>query len=71
MTPSEQLGRVIRRLRQENGYSQEDFAAVCDVHRTYMGQIERGIGNPSLQLLVRIAKSLGISLSQLIQEAGL
>ena len=63
------LGRVIRELRSRLGYSQESFADVVGLHRTYIGSVERGERNISLQNLVRIAKALGIPLSTLIAEA--
>ena len=43
------LGKVIREKRKELGYSQEAFADICGVHRTYMGSIERGERNISLK----------------------
>lgn len=63
------LGRVIRERRSRLGYSQESFADVVDLHRTYIGSIERGERNVSLQNLTRIADALGIRLSVLIAEA--
>ncbi len=63
------LGRTIRRLRQEAGYSQESFADRCKVHRTYMGSVERGETNISLDNLERIAKALDLSAGQLLSEA--
>ena len=61
-----QLGRIVRRLRNERGISQENLAAVAAVDRTFMGQIERGEVNPSFEVIERIAAGLGIRLSDLI-----
>ena len=63
------LGKTIRRLRSVAGYSQEAFADRCGVHRTYMGSVERGETNISLDNLERIAKALNISAGQLLMEA--
>lgn len=63
------LGKAIRRLRLQAGYSQESFAAVVGVHRTYMGSLERGERNVSLENIEKVAKALNISVSQLFAEA--
>lgn len=63
------LGRAIRRLRSEAGYSQERFADRTRIHRTTMSEIERGVSNVSLDIAERIAKGLGIPLSELVAEA--
>ena len=62
------LGRRIRELRTEQGYSQEAFADKCGVHRTFMGTIERGESNLSFQNIHKVAKTLGISLSMLFED---
>ncbi len=59
------LGERIRKLRAEQGYSQERFAEVCGVHRTYMGHLERGEKNVSLASLAKVADALAITLSEL------
>lgn len=59
------LGRRIRELRTEQGYSQEAFADKCGVHRTFMGTVERGESNLSFQNILKIAINLGVSLSTL------
>lgn len=61
------FGRAVRSLREEADYSQEGFAEVIGVHRTYMGTLERGRGNPSLDVIAKIARGLGISLAQLFE----
>ncbi len=63
------LGRAVRRLRRAAGYSQESFADKCGVHRTYMGSVERGETNISLDNLERIAKALNMTAGQLLVEA--
>ena len=63
------LGRTIRRLRKAANFSQESFADKCKVHRTYMGAVERGETNISLDNLERIAKALDLTVGQLLLEA--
>jgi len=59
------FGRTIRARRAKAGHSQESFADAIHVHRTYMGTLERGDGNPTLDMIVRIARGLDVSLSEL------
>jgi len=54
------VGRNLRAHRERQGLSQEAFAEVLGVHRTYMGAIERGERNLTLQSVERIAKQLRI-----------
>jgi len=59
------LGETIRQLRQNKGLSQEELAELADLHRTYVGGIERGERNVSLANLVRISRALGVTVSDL------
>jgi transcriptional regulator with XRE-family HTH domain len=63
------LGHTVRALRSTAGYSQEGFADAIGVHRTYMGTLERGDGNPTLETLELIAQGLRISVSELLHAA--
>ena len=63
------LGRVVRSRRTAAGHSQEGFADIVGVHRTYMGAVERGEKNISLRNLQRIAEALNLRGSQLLGEA--
>jgi transcriptional regulator with XRE-family HTH domain len=63
------LGHTVRELRASAGYSQESFAAKIKVHRTFMGTIERGKTNPSLDTIERLAKGLGLSVWELMRAA--
>lgn len=63
------LGRSIRKRRTNLGISQEAFADTVGLHRTYIGSVERGERNISLQNLVRIATALGTTSSTLLEEA--
>ncbi len=60
------FGTRIRQLRTERGWSQEAFADKVGLHRTYIGSIERGEQNLSLQNIERLAATLGVSLAELL-----
>ncbi len=59
------FGKKVRELRIKRGYSQEGFAFECDLHRTYIGCIERGEKNISLANIEKIAKALKVEIFQL------
>ncbi len=65
------LGKVIRELRLELEYSQEAFADEVGIDRSYVGGIERGEHNFALMNLMKIAKTLNLSGSQLLGKAKL
>jgi len=54
------VGRNLREYRQDRGLSQEAFAELLGVHRTYMGGVERGERNLTLKSVERIAGKLGL-----------
>ena len=58
----------IRKLRLQQGFSQEGFADKCGVHRTFMGTVERGESNLSFQNIAKVAGTLGVSLSALFAD---
>ena len=62
------FGNRIRELRKAKGLSQETFAGLCGLDRTYISGIERGVRNISLMNLFVLAKALEISVSELMQE---
>jgi len=62
------VGRNIRRMRQERGMSQEDFADVMGVHRTFMGAVERGERNLTLRTLERLAAKLKVKPEELLKS---
>jgi transcriptional regulator with XRE-family HTH domain len=63
----ERLSRNLRQLRQDKGLSQEQFAFEAKIHRTYISDLERGARNPTIMILEKLAKALGVSASQLIE----
>jgi transcriptional regulator with XRE-family HTH domain len=60
------IGKRIRDARKTKGFSQEEFAAAAQLGRTYMGRVERGEQNISIQNLIQIAITLKIETSELI-----
>ncbi|WP_094777692.1 helix-turn-helix domain-containing protein [Paraburkholderia ribeironis] len=63
--------RFAKRLREHrlrSGFSQEELAERCGLHRTYIGSVERGERNISIDNIERIAESLGVSASMLLEE---
>ena len=68
-TITKKLGKRIQRLRKEIGYkSQEDFAEALGISRTHIGHIEQGRKNPSMEVLVKIAKKLKVDVSELFEK---
>jgi len=65
-----EFGKTIRKLRSEQGYSQEAFARKAGIHRTYLGGLERGERNPTLRTIGKIAKELGLSIEDLFRATG-
>ena len=59
------LGQYIRRLRDEKGLSQEEFAGLADIDRAYYGGIERGERNVATLNLIKIAEALGMEVGKL------
>jgi transcriptional regulator with XRE-family HTH domain len=62
------FGKRVRELRKAKGFSQEGFAGKCNLDRTYIGGIERGERNVALRNIGVIAKTLGISLAELMES---
>ncbi len=56
------LGKNLRKARESRGWSQEEMAARCGVHRTYVGSVERGEYNVTVLTLKKMTKTLGISI---------
>jgi transcriptional regulator with XRE-family HTH domain len=62
-----EFGRRVRTIRERQGISQEAFAEKADMHRTYIGGIERGERNPTLTMIFRIAKALNSKPERLVR----
>lgn len=59
------FGQNVRRLRAVSGFTQERLADKADLDPTYISGIERGVRNPTLAIIARLARALGVSLSEL------
>ena len=59
------FGARVRALRTEKGWSQEGFAFECGLHRTYIGAVERGERNVSLENIKKIADTFKIDIAEL------
>lgn len=59
------FGQRVKTLRLQLGLSQEAFADKCGLDRTYISGIERGVRNPTLEVIAVIADGLGVGLSYL------
>ena len=62
------FGQNVRKLRGVSGFTQERLADKADLDPTYISGIERGIRNPTLMIIVRLAKALGVPLSELCKD---
>ncbi|MEI8033801.1 MAG: helix-turn-helix transcriptional regulator [Chlorobiaceae bacterium] len=62
------LGRNVRFHRQRLGYSQEELAEKANLHRTYIGLIERGENNPTILSYAKIAQVLNMSIFHLMHS---
>jgi len=63
-----EFGQRIRKLRQQKKISQEELSFKCDLHRTYISDIERGTRNVSLKNIEIISLALGISISDIFKN---
>ena len=63
-----QVGLNVRKVREELGLSQEGLAFDCGLHRTYISGVERGIRNPTVLVLAKIAKALNVPAARLLDE---
>lgn len=62
------FGKALRKFRTALGMSQEKLAELAELHRTYVGDVERGERNISLLNMTKIANALRIKLSKLVRE---
>ncbi len=67
MDPKEIFGNNVKKYRILSQMSQEDLAEKSGLHRTYISGIERGARNPTINVICRLAKSLNITPSKLLE----
>lgn len=61
------VGRNVKRMREELGLSQEQLAFETELHRTYISGVERGVRNPTVLVIDRLAKALKIEPFELLK----
>ena len=60
------FGKVVRKLREDKGYSQESFASFVGIDRSYHGRIERGEVSVTLRMIQSLSKAFGLKTSALL-----
>lgn len=71
MTIARELGERLRAYRTQRGWSQEELAERANLHTTYIGQLERGEKNATIESISKVAAALNISLSKLFENISL
>ena len=61
------VGRNVKQHREAKGLSQEQLAFEADLHRTYVSGVERGIRNPTVLIVAKLANALGVDPSKLLE----
>ena len=64
------VGKNVRRYRELKGISQEELAFDADLHSTYVSGVERGIRNPTVLIVAKLANALGVDSSKLLEFNG-
>jgi transcriptional regulator with XRE-family HTH domain len=62
-----QVGLNVKRLREASRLSQEDLAFEAELHRTYISGVERGVRNPTVTVVAKIAEALRVGPDQLLR----
>lgn len=65
---SQNFGKIIRELRKEKKLSQEELGFQSNLHRTYIGMIERGEKNITLENIEKLSKGLGVSIKLIFEK---
>lgn len=63
-----QVGFNVRKFRESRRWSQENLAFEAGLHRTYISGVERGVRNPTVLILFKISKALGVPTAVLLEE---
>ena len=61
------VGRNVKQYREAKGLSQEQLAFEADLHRTYVSGVERGVRNPTVLIVAKLAVALGVEPSKLLE----
>ena len=70
MDVRKQFGARVRALREARDWSQEELAEQAGLHRTYISSVERGVRNPTITVIYKIAQALGVSLAGMMDGVG-
>lgn len=62
------LGANVRLFREHRGWSQEELATATGLHRTYISGVERGVRNPTIRVVARIAEALRVGPDDLLHK---
>ncbi len=62
------FGLRLRALRTDRGWSQEEFAHRAELDRTYVSGVERGVRNPTLDVITRLAQTLDVEVAELFPQ---
>ncbi|MFI8683977.1 helix-turn-helix domain-containing protein [Brevundimonas diminuta] len=62
----QRLAANLQKHRRAKGLSQEGFAHEAGIHRTYVSDLERGARNPTIEIIDRLARALGVTLGDLL-----
>lgn len=65
---SSKVGKQISQIRESKGWTKKQLSSYADISTTYIGELEIGKKNPTIVVLEKIAKALGVSISELLQE---
>ena len=68
MDVRKRVGVNLKRLRRDSGLSQEGLAFESGLHRTYISGVERGVRNPTVLVLEKIAVALKVPAAELLEE---
>jgi len=61
------MGKNVRNLREAKGWSQDRLADESGLHRTYISGVERGVRNPTIEIVQQLARALSVNASQLLE----
>lgn len=70
MQTTKAFGSAVRLFRETSGISQENLAERADLDRTYVSGVERGVRNPTLRIIEKLASALGVPPAKLFEEAA-
>jgi transcriptional regulator with XRE-family HTH domain len=62
------IGKAVKAVRTAQGLTQEDLAAKADLHPTYISDVERGVRNPSWDVIARLAEGMGVPATDIAAE---